>query len=236
MKRSIAIVVLFSFTLTACSGTQRAPTAEEVAWAALTPFVLIASPVIVASVLYSNRASRDRGSVDYLAMTDPVYEQRIARIKTWSPVQDANQAWQSGDNVYWRVSIPKNRFTGLNSESGAESGVLVELEREVIAANTLLRANKPFLLTRAGALENNLPIVHYASEADSVTFACYERVSSEYKYLFNLQMAKLTGEYLPLADYQEEIKMTLENPCERYELQVQQRAQQLNEDRAKGPE
>ena len=229
MNKRIGIAVLFFFTLTACAGTERTIDAEKAAWVALTPFVIIASPVILASVLYSNRTSQDRVTVDYQAVTDPIYDERIAKIRTWSPVEDANQAWQNGDNVYWRVSIPKNRFTGLNSKPGAEPGVLLELERDVIVANAILRANKPFLLNRAGALENNLPIVDYASEADSVTFACYEQVAAEYKYLFNVQMAQLSNEYLPLPDYQEEIKTKLENPCELYELQRQERAQQSND-------
>lgn len=235
MNKRICIIVLFFFMLTACAGTQRASTAENVAWAALTPFVIIASPVIIASVLYSNRASRNRGAVDFKAATDPIYEDRIAIIKTWSPVEDANQTWQNGDKVYWRVNIPKDRFTGLNSKSGAESGEVVELERDVIVANVILRANKPFLRTRAGALENNLPIVNYASESESVIFACYEQVAAEYKYYFNVQMAQLSNEYQPLPGYQEEIKMKLENPCELYELQRQERAQQLDEE-SKGSE
>lgn len=234
MNRNLGILFLIFTTLTACSGTKRAPAAETVVWVALTPFVIIASPVIIASVLYSNRASLvrgavNRGTVNSHEKTDPIYEERIAKIKTWAPIQDANQAWQNGDIVYWRVSIPKNRFTGLNSKSGAESGELDELERDVIIANVNIRANKPFLLTRAGILENFLPNVDYPSEAVSVTFACYQELAAEYKYLFNVQMAKLSNEYLPLPDYQEEITMKLENPCELYELQMQERQQLLIE-------
>lgn len=209
MTKNFGILVVVFCVLTSCTASQR----ESAAWVVFTPVAIIVGPIVVASQFASDALSREQSAELWQDATNSLYLDKIAAIQNWSAVDDANHFWGQGKVVYWRSNNSTMRFTGLNPHTESD---LVEIDRESILSNYERYSSDPDLKIRAEAIANELIGINYPrnyKDLNGTAYACFEEKAAEYSYLFNVQMASLTGEYQSLPDYNDELTMDIKDPC-----------------------
>jgi len=227
MNRAIVTILIVCCILTGCSSSKvpqtKGEVAEAAAWAALTPLIFIAIPVIVVGGLGGaviSSFTQDERAKEWQTEFDHIYLERIRLVSSWSPVDDATHAWEKDAFVYWwKSGGTTTRLTGLISKSENMSGELVEIDQAAINSIRQVRLNDPEMVKRTEMLYDEIPGVTYVPAYRGVVYACYEETVAKYRYMFNVQMANLTGDYAAAPDYDEDIGMKFDQPCAQIELE-----------------